>query len=196
MSEYFAGIAPTMAFLPSSKKRKIARLRDAIERLPRSAQEYEALEWMTPARSVFHIGFLVFLSSYLVVDVVEWLIGRAYWVGIRFETIFASVVVTAVAVAVTTIIRVQRTREDFGESLDGASTVGLSSLAIAEVVVNAPGLVADWIGVRLARTFLFLRRRKWLTTPLFFLALLNLLRIFVALYCVMSWASLCATIGS
>lgn len=194
VSQYFARIAPTMAFLLSSKKRPIVRLRGAIERLPESVRRNEAREWMAPTRSSFHIWFLVFWPTYLVVDVAEWIIGRSYWGGIRLEAFFASVAVTLVSIVIATIVRVQRTRKDFGVSLEGASTVGLSGLAIAEVVVNGPRIVTHSLGVRLARIFLFLRMRKWITTILFVLALLLLPRAFVALYCVMPWTSSCATL--
>lgn len=194
VSRYFARVAPTMAFLSSPKKRKIVRLRGAIDRLPESVRRNEGREWMAPTRSAFHIWFLVFWPAWLVVDVAEWMIGRPYWGGIRVEAFFASVAVTLVSIVIATIVRVQRTRKDFGESLEGASTVGLSGLAIAEVVVNGPRRVSHLLGVRLARIFLFLRTRKWITTILFLLALLLLPRAFVALYCIMPWTSSCATL--
>lgn len=194
VSHYFARVAPTMAFLSSSKKRKIVRLHGAIDRLPESVRRDEGHEWMAPTRSAFHIWFSVFIPAYLVVNVAEWLIGRAYWGGIRFEAFFASVAVTFVSIVIATVVRVQRTRKNFGESLEGVSTVGLSGLAIAEVVVSVPTSAAHFLGVRLARMFLFLRMRKWITTVLFFLALLFLSRAFVALYCIMPWTSSCATL--
>ena len=194
VSQYFARIAPTMAFLPSSKKRKIVRLRSAVERLPESVRRNEARKWRAPTRSAFDIWFLVFMPTWLVVNVAEWMIGRPYWGGIRFEAFFASVTVTFVSIVIATVVLVQRTRKNFGESLEGASTVGLSGLAIAEVVVNAPRTLAYFLGVPLARIFLFLRMRKWVTTILFLLALLLLSRAFVALYCIMPWTSSCATL--
>lgn len=194
VGQYFAKIAPTMAFLTSLKKRKIVRLRGAIERLPESVRRNEAREWMAPTRSAFDILFLVFMPTYLVVNVAEWMAGRPYWGGIRFEAFFASVAVTFVSIVIATIVRVQRTRKDFGESLEGASTVGLSGLAIAEVVVNGPRSVAHFLGMWLARLFLLLRVRKWTTTIVFLGTLFLLSRAFVALYCIMPWTSSCATL--
>ena len=174
--DFFRLLIPGLLLMPSFSKLKIARLRRAVKRLPRSARKGQFRAWRAPTRNALWVWGLVFYPAWLVVDTVETVAGRDYWAGVRLETFCASVGVVIVVVAARTIILVRRTRKKFGDSLEDVSTVGSAGLVIAEVVVNAPRR----IGLRLARRY----KRHLVsfldTTVLNFLAFLFLAAVILA----------------
>lgn len=139
---FFRLVIPALLLPGQFSKRKITWLRRAVKRLPRSSRKGQFRAWRAPTRNALWAWGLLFYPTWLVVDVVEAVAGRDYWAGVRFEIFCASAGVAIVVVVVRTIALVRRTRKNFGDPLDNASTVGLAGLVIAEVVVNAPRRVA------------------------------------------------------
>ena len=139
-----AVVTAPVIFRPSSEKRRIAPLCRAIERLPPSARKGQVLAWKAPTRKAPWIWALVFCQAWFVVD-------ADYWDRVRFEAFTASAAVAVVMVAVRTIVLVRRARREFGDSLDSNSTLGLSGLVIAEVVVDTPRRFRGWLGRRFRR---------------------------------------------
>lgn len=161
------------------RSRQVARLRRVIEKLPPSAQGDQEHAWKVPTRGALWTWGFVFYPAWLAVTVVAEFVSDdrvQYWREVRLEVLGASAAVAAVVVAARTIARVRRAGMDFGDSLAGTSTVAISGLVIAEVVVNTRRELGGWLG----RLLLYLRRRSWLTTLLILLAFLYLVAAVIA----------------
>ena len=172
--DFFRLLIPGLFLMSSFSKRKIARLRRAVKRLPRSARKHQFRAWRAPTRNALWVWGLVFYPAWVVVGAVEVVVGRDR-TGV-LEIFGASVGVAIVVVVVRTIALVRRTRKKFHDPLDDASTVGLAGLVVAEVVVDAPRK----IGLRLARRYKRHLTSFWRTRLLNFLAMLFLVAVVVA----------------
>lgn len=173
--DYLRLLIPGLLLGASFSRRKIARLRRAVKRLPRPARKDQFRAWRAPTRNALWVWGLVFYPAWFVSGVVQAVIGRDHVTGV-LKIFGASVGVAVVVVAVRTIVLVRRTRKEFRDPLDDASTVGVAGLVIAEVVVSGPRRV----GRRLSHRYMQYLKSFWRTRLLSFLALLFLAAIILA----------------